>query len=672
MKILLVEDDRATRKMLENALATRHYSVEVALDGRSAIGLAEQFEYDLIVLDVGIPEMDGIGVCKRLRTQGCQTPILLLTGKDGVSDRIMGLDAGADDYMVKPFNLPELLARIRALLRRGKTTTSSIVTWENLQLDSGANEIRYKEQVLRLTPKEYGILELLLLNPHRIFSRAALIDRLWEMEETPTESAISSHVKAIRQKLKAAGAIQDLIETMYGFGYRLRPLEANLPPSSSSKQEELAALHPPLHSLQETIEERQTKKELDDAIAAHAMMLELWEQFKDSFGEQIDLLDRAIAALQQGNLTTDLWQSAKQTVHKLIGSLGVYGFPQGSVLARQIEDLLGSDLHLCVPEIEQMSLLVAKLKQELQQEPVFDPPSHDGGDQGSSRQDIPLVLVVDDDDLLTARLKTEASSRSLQIEVAANLAIAQQALECNLPDAILLDLTFGDGKEDGLTWLGTLQQKHPQIPVLVFTGRDSLSDRVAAARLGAQAFLQKPIALDPIFGAIQTSLRQVQAKVRPSDRTMMGKVMIVDDDLAIGHRLSVLLSPWGLQVTFLSDPARFWEVLTSTIPDLLILDIEMPRYSGIDLCQVVRNDAKWGNLPILFLTAHHEAETIVRAFAVGGDDYIRKPILEPELIARVLNRLEPGQIRRQQLMSTLMEQPSSSNYSNTEGKDSHD
>ncbi|WP_425217109.1 response regulator [Tumidithrix helvetica] len=670
MRILLVEDDRATRTMLENALTTRHYTVEVAIDGHSAIGLAEQFEYDLVLLDVGIPELDGISVCKRLRTQGCQTPILLLTGKDGVSDRIMGLDAGADDYMVKPFNLPELLARIRALLRRGKTTISSIVTWENLQLDSGANEIRYREQVLRLTPKEYGILELLLLNPHRIFSRAALIDRLWEMEETPTESAISSHVKAIRQKLKAAGATQDLIETMYGFGYRLRPLEANHPPhhsTSPSKQEEPAAQHPP----QEKMEERETKKELDGAIAAHAMMLELWEQFKDSFGEQIALLDRAIVAIQYGNLTTELWQSAKQTVHKLIGSLGVYGFPQGSVLARQIEDLLGSNLHLCVLEIEQISQLVAKLKQELKQEPVFDLPPHDGGEEAIDPQKMPLVLVVDDDDLLTVRLMTEASSRSLRIEVAASLAIAQQTLERNLPDAILLDLTFGDSKEDGLTWLGILQQKYPQIPVLVFTGRDSLSDRVAAARLGARAFLQKPIALDPIFGAIQSSLRQANVQEHQGDRAMVGKVMIVDDDLAIGHRLSVLLSPWGLQVTFLPDPARFWEVLTSTIPDLLILDIEMPRYSGIDLCQVVRNDAKWGNLPILFLTAHHEAETIVRAFAVGGDDYIRKPILEPELIARVLNRLEPGQIRRQQLMSTLMEQPSSSNYS-TEGKDSHD
>ncbi|HEY9644628.1 MAG TPA: response regulator, partial [Coleofasciculaceae cyanobacterium] len=113
-------------------------------------------------------------------------------------------------------------------------------------------------------------------------------------------------------------------------------------------------------------------------------------------------------------------------------------------------------------------------------------------------------------------------------------------------------------------------------------------------------------------------------------------------------------SPWGLQVTPLLDPNRFWEVLTHTSPDLLILDVEMPGFNGIELCQVVRNDPHWGNLPILFLTAHQDVETLVQAFAAGGDDYIRKPILEPELIARVLNRLEPGQIRQHQLISTFM------------------
>jgi DNA-binding response OmpR family regulator len=652
MRILLVEDDQPTCLMLEQALTAQNYHTEVAVDGRSAVDFAEQFEYDLILLDVGIPTLDGLSVCKLLRTKGYQTPILLLTAKDGISDRVLGLDAGADDYMIKPFNLPELLARIRALLRRGKNAVAAIVTWENLRLDTQINEIRYGEQILRLTPKEYGILELLVLNPQRIFSRAALIDRLWEMEETPTESAISSHIKAVRQKLKAAGAKQDLIETMYGFGYRLRPLEPI--------QVEVTHAQPTVKDSIPLNSDQGTQSELE--LASKTMMLELWEQFKSSFDEKLGLLDDVIAALQMGDLAIELRQAAQKTVHKLIGSLGVYGFPQGSILARQIEDLLSPDLNLAEPEIEAIAQLVTALKHELTHEPKFEATLELTSPQIPA-QKTPRVLVVDRDRDLTTRLKTTAgTSNALTLELAEDLAIAQQMLAHSLPDAILLDLTFADS----LAWLETLKQKHPQIPVLVFTGEDSLSDRVAAARSGAQVFLQKPITSDKIFQSLQEALKLAQVLAHQPLETVGAKVMIVDDDPAIAHRLSQVLSPWGLQVSSLLDPSHFWEILTATIPDLLILDIEMPIFSGIELCQVVRNDPKWGNLPILFLTAHHDAATIVRAFAVGGDDYIRKPLLEPELIARVLNRLESRQLRRKHLISTLMEQPSLNRLSGQE------
>ena len=238
VRILLVEDDQATRNLLENNFTAQGYKIDVATDGRSAMDLVQDVDYNLVVLDVGIPEVDGISVCKQLRAKGYQVPILLLTAHDLTSDRVMGLDAGADDYMVKPFNLLELLARIRALLRRGSTNSNDLITWGELHLDRNLQEIRYGKRLLRLTPKEYGILELLLLSPQRIFSRAAFLDRLWELEEPPTESAISSHIKALRQKLKTAGATQNLIETMYGFGYRLHSLETkpNPAPNQASPQ----------------------------------------------------------------------------------------------------------------------------------------------------------------------------------------------------------------------------------------------------------------------------------------------------------------------------------------------------------------------------------------------------------------------------------------------------
>lgn len=611
MKILLVEDDPATCTWLAKALAV-HYRVDVTQDGRSALALAEQGTYDLILLDVGIPELDGISVCQQLRTQGYQIPILLLTAKDETRDRIVGLDAGADDYMAKPVHLPELLARIRALLRRGKTTVASIVTWEQLQLDSLTHEVRYGEQPLRLTPKEYGILELLLLNPQRIFSRAVIINRLWDIGEPPTESAISSHIKAIRQKLKVAGAQQDLIETMYGFGYRLRPLETIRLP------------HP---SRSETPATDDGPQEVADTL-----MAELWERFKDSFSLQLDVLDRVVVAGQTGALTTDGWQEAKHIAHKLVGSLGVYGLPQGSRLARQIETLLQTERSLTAAELEQVTDWLAALRQELQQKtsPVSS--------ATTPHSQPPLVLLVDDNPELTERLQAEAQQRSLQIIVAADPITAQGLLDRTIPDVILLDLTFSDGHQDGLTWLETLQQQHPQIPVLVFTERDALGDRLAVARLGARQFLHKPVTPEQIFHAI--------ARVLPTATASNTRVLIVDDDPAMLAFLSALLTPWGLEVTTLSHPQEFWQVLVATCPNLILLDLEMPQVSGLELCQVVRQDIQWGDLPILVVTAHTDADSLQQAFAAGADDFITKPVLGPELVTRVLSRLDRARLHQ--------------------------
>lgn len=612
MKILLVEDDQATRVLIEKAL-TAYYKVEIAADGRSALGLVEQVDYDLLVLDIGIPQLDGISVCQQLRTQGYQLPILLLTAKDQAGDRVLGLDAGADDYMTKPFHITEFLARVRALLRRSRTAVPSLVTWGSLRLDCLNQEIHYGEQPLRLTPKEYGILELLLLNPQRIFSRAVILDRLWELDEPPTESAISSHIKAIRQKLKAAGATQDFIETVYGFGYRLRSIE-----TATALQK--------LDEKRRDPEEDQASGEAIVPETAEAVMAELWERFKDSFSTQLDLLDQVTGALLNGMLTIELQQEAKQTVHKLVGSLGVYGFPQGSVLAKQIEDLLRVERSLEAAEIQQLVVWVGALKQELRQKPIVTSVSQ------PSESQRPLVLVVDDDEALTERLQAEAHRRSLHLMIVADPIAAQATLERTLPDVILLDLTFSDGHEDGLNWLQTLKEQHPNLPVLVFTGRDSLSDRLAVSRLGAEQFLHKPVTTEQVFQAIARAI----TKPTPSK----AKVFIVDDDPGVLAFLSEILTPWGLEVVTLSNPQRFWEVLVAASPDLILLDLEMPQVSGLELCQVVRQDIQWGNLPILVVTAHTDVDSLQQAFAAGADDFITKPVLGPDLVTRVLNRID--------------------------------
>jgi DNA-binding response OmpR family regulator len=222
MKILVVEDDERISDAVVEYLSDSHYAVEAVYDGQSAWELLEVFTYDMILLDVMMPNMDGMTLCKRLRNKGINIPILMLTAKDTLNDKIEGLDAGADDYLIKPFELEELSARIRALLRRGISTTAPILTWGDLSLDPSTCEVFYENKPLALSPKEYKLLEFFLRNGRRVFSRAQILEHLWSFEQVPEEATVKAHIRGLRQKLEASGAPSDIIETVYGLGYRLK------------------------------------------------------------------------------------------------------------------------------------------------------------------------------------------------------------------------------------------------------------------------------------------------------------------------------------------------------------------------------------------------------------------------------------------------------------------
>jgi two-component system, OmpR family, response regulator len=224
MRILLVEDNQQIAQSLTEALEKQHYTVDRAADGEIGWRYIESVIYDAILLDLMLPKIDGITLCRQLRAIGLTTPVLMLTAKDTSIDRVLGLDVGADDYVVKPFDLPELFARIRALLRRGNIDASPLLTWERIQLDPSKFIACYDENILKLTVREYATLELLLRTGDRILSRSAIIDRLWSFDDPPQEDAVKFHIKELRKKLKLAGAPANLIETVYGVGYRLKPI----------------------------------------------------------------------------------------------------------------------------------------------------------------------------------------------------------------------------------------------------------------------------------------------------------------------------------------------------------------------------------------------------------------------------------------------------------------
>ncbi|MER7172327.1 response regulator transcription factor [Streptomyces mesophilus] len=220
MRVLVVDDDEAVRRSLAHALTRDGYEVSVAPDGRSALEEMGRSRPDALVLDILMPEPNGLEVCRSLRVRGDGTPILMLTARDLVSDRVAGLDAGADDYLVKPFALEEFRARLRALLRRSGAA-SDVLSYADITLDTAACRARRGARRLDLTRTEYALLELFLRNPERVLSRSLIFDSVWGYDFGPSSNALWVYVSYLRGKLEAGGEPR-IVRTVRGLGYVLR------------------------------------------------------------------------------------------------------------------------------------------------------------------------------------------------------------------------------------------------------------------------------------------------------------------------------------------------------------------------------------------------------------------------------------------------------------------
>ena len=307
MRILLVDDDEQLMEVLAGKLVEQRYAVDIANTGEMGWEFVLLFDFDLVVLDWMLPDIDGVKLCQQIRREGYTMPIMLLTARDRQNDKVLGLDSGADDYVVKPFDFDELTARIRALLRREITVSPSILEWGDLKLDPKTHEVHHRSQLLPLTPKEYGMIELFMRHPQQVFSPGAIIDNLWAGEDPPGEEAVRTHIKGLRQKLKAAGMAKDTIKTVYGVGYRLKS-DDDLRQSKNSEQ-----------SLSEVLEEQNRLASIN----------QIWFKFKDlAFQRLADLENLAVASVEN-SLSEELLQQARVSAHKLAGSLGCFGFPEG-------------------------------------------------------------------------------------------------------------------------------------------------------------------------------------------------------------------------------------------------------------------------------------------------------------------------------------------------------
>jgi DNA-binding response OmpR family regulator len=340
MKILLVEDDINLAKILTNFLEKHDYLIDIAADGELAWEMLDLLDYDLILLDVMLPKLDGIKLCRRLREHDRAIPVMLITARDSVVDKSMGLDSGADDYLVKPFDLQELLSRVRALFRRFADRPLATLALGDVRLETDKRALCRNGRIVPLTRKEYLLLELLFRHPRRIFSRSDIVDRLWSIDNTPTEDTVKSHIRRIRHKLAEIGAT-DLIETLYGHGYRIEPSFLESPTTKT-------AIAP------------SRIEEFNESLG------DIWKGIRAGVFEQVAILE---AMIDGGNWNALELESAQQAAHKLAGTVGSCGFEAASHIAKAIEVIL-QDIPSHRDNDRSLSLLVQVLRTQLEDLPV--------------------------------------------------------------------------------------------------------------------------------------------------------------------------------------------------------------------------------------------------------------------------------------------------------------
>jgi len=221
MRILIVEDEKKVASFLKNGLEEEHYAVDTAFDGEEGLALAHINEYDLIILDIMLPKLDGMEVLRRIRANGSCVPIIMLTAKDSTDEIISGLDSGSDDYLTKPFSFAELLARVRALLRRGIKERTDLLKVSDLSLSISTHQVKRGEKKIELTPKEYALLEYFMRNPNRVLTRTLIAEHVWDYYFDSSTNIVDVYVNYLRKKIDR-GFEKKLIHTIRGSGYMMK------------------------------------------------------------------------------------------------------------------------------------------------------------------------------------------------------------------------------------------------------------------------------------------------------------------------------------------------------------------------------------------------------------------------------------------------------------------
>jgi DNA-binding response OmpR family regulator/HPt (histidine-containing phosphotransfer) domain-containing protein len=640
MKILLIEDDDALIALLSRSLTTQHHIVDAVKDGEMGWTYASTFDYDLIILDIMLPKLDGISLCQRLRGEGYTMPILLLTAQDLVTAKVQGLEAGADDYVVKPFDPNELMARVRALLRRSSNNPLPLLSWGDLLLNPSTCEVTYDGRSLNLTTKEYDLLELFLRDSYHVFSSDEIIDRLWSSDSFPAEATVRSHLRRLRHKLQAVGAPHDFISTIHGRGYYLKSLQPHFSAAIPTDIPQAETLDRAPHPILESDLPLQFSQHSEQYLS---FLKDTWITTQPECLQRIDEIAATLDRWGRGESTATDLERLQQQAHKLAGTLGVFSLMSAMGIARQIEGLLDLPTPLSPESTTTLHNLVTELRSAIENSAPSPTISVSSPHQ-------PLLLLVEIEANLALSLAAMANDRGLRNVSLSTIEAAYSYLS-TIPDEptsllspTVVLVSFVDTLADSIAshpllgFIHNLNRRFPHWSILVLGERGELQERLAVVRNGGKFLGIAGLTSEQIFTAATSLLHFA------SDRT---KVMVVDDDLDWLRTLPQLLQPWGMKVTTLADPQQFWTVLQLVQPDALVLDIKMPEINGLELCQVLRSDPYWEHLPILFLSVLDNPLAQQEAFSVGADDYLCKPVTGGELAQRIrhrLSRLQAGQV----------------------------
>jgi DNA-binding response OmpR family regulator/HPt (histidine-containing phosphotransfer) domain-containing protein len=502
MRILVVEDDEILQSLLKQRLSAEHYAIDSASDGLKGWDYASTYDYDLLILDLVLPKLDGISLCQKLRKAGYTLPILILTSQDTSTAKIMGLDAGADDYVVKPFDEPELIARVRALLRRGSTNPLPIVTCGDLHLNSSTHEVSYGKTVLNLTAKEYALLEMMMRESQHVFSNEEILESLWSSEEFPVDATVRSHLRRLRQKLTTVGAPPDLIATSHGRGYYLKYIQSPVEPNPAKANLAKPATPKPA-----------TEAEPQDQYLE--LLNQTWQNHRSGCLDRLQIIQSALDYLQNGQLTSAIQVEAYRVAHTLVGTLGTFGLQEAMQLSRKIDQELHPDLHVEADQITHLRSLLQQLHQHIETTHTIQtlPNLSNGSPKPPSQPKLRLMLV-DDDPIFLKTFSPQLQHYGFQVSIVNHPEEFWPLLERIAPDVLVLDVQMPD--TSGLSLCQSLRASPnwQRLPVIFLSSATDSKTQNEAFAAGADDYLCKPMSAQTLNDRIHQRLQRIQAIVK--------------------------------------------------------------------------------------------------------------------------------------------------------------